>query len=357
MVSFMNQKLMQQIKNKHKIADQRNAMTLLAIQGALLTVLLIFILILLFTSNDSRHRFYIPLICSLFFILCFAVFLNSRGKYKISTLITVISVLLTPWISILFDPLVLQGDLVPILYVGLSVQGCAILLKEKWVIWISIAELIAVLTILQNMAKTTGVNWLSLFAFIVATSAIAVSFGHTNRKQLEQIHDLSIRDSLTGLYNRRYMEETFDREIERIIRKERKLAVILTDVDRFKSINDSYGHVVGDLVLAYIAQTLKNNTRSSDVVCRYGGDEFILILPECSKQEAISRSETIRALVAQSVFEFDGKCIQNVTLSFGISELPEDGSNRIDLISAADKALYLSKQSGRNRISSTDISN
>lgn len=351
MLSFIDQKLIQGFKSKHKLADQRNAMTLLAIQGALLVVLLAFLLILVFSKQDPRHLLYIPLICFLFGILLIAFFLNARGEYGISTLITVISLVVTPWISILFDPLVLQGDLVPILYVGLSVQGCAILLKERWVIWISIAEMIAVLTILQSMAKTTGVNWLSLFAFILATSGIAVSYGHTNRKQLEQIHDLSIRDSLTGLYNRRYMEETFDREIERMIRKERKLAVIMTDVDYFKTINDSYGHVVGDLVLAHIAQILKSNTRSSDIVCRYGGDEFILILPECSKAEAVARAEAIRTLVAQSELEFDGKRIRNITLSFGISELPESALNRIDLICAADKALYLSKQSGRNRIS------
>jgi len=350
MVSLMDRKIILQIKNKHKLVNQRSAMTLLAIQCALLVVLLTFVLILSFTAEDARQQFYLLVICFLFGILFIAVFLNARGKYRISTLITVASVIATPWISILFDPFVQMGDLVPILYVGLSVQGCAIILKEKWVIWISLAEMIGVLTILQAMSKTLGFNWLSLFAFIVATSAIAVSYGHMNRKQLEQIHDLSIRDSLTGLYNRRYMEETFDREIDRAIRKGRKLAVIMTDVDLFKTINDSHGHVVGDMVLTHIAQLFSNNTRSSDIICRYGGDEFILILPECSKQEAILRAESIRMLIAQSTLEFDGKSIHNITLSFGISELPENGQNRIDLISAADKALYLSKQLGRNRI-------
>lgn len=351
MVHFLDQKVVQKITAKHKTANRRGAITLLAIQGALLVVLLGFMLMLILTLKESRHRLYFLLIGFLLSILFFAVFLNTRGKYKISTLITVISIIVAPWISILTDPFVRAGDLVPILYVGLSVQGCAILLREKWVIWISISEMLAVLTILQSMAKTSGINWVSLFAFIVATSAIAVAFGHTNRKQLEQIHDLSIRDSLTGLYNRRYMEETFDREIERMIRKDRKLAVAMTDVDCFKSINDSYGHVVGDLVLAHIGQILKSNTRSSDIACRYGGDEFILILPECSKREAIARAETIRTLIAKTELEFDGRKIQDITLSFGISELPEDGTNRFDLICAADKALYLSKQSGRNRIS------
>lgn len=351
MMYFMDDKFLNTFKSKHKLRNQRSALTLLAIQGALAVVLAIFVVIMIVTANQERHRFYIPLICSIYGILSIAILLNARGKFEISTWITVVSVIVAPWASVLLDPFVRQGDLVPVLYVGLSVQGCSILLKEKWAIWISIAEMLGVLTILQTMAKTTDLNWLSLFAFILFTSAIAVSYGYTNRKQLEQIHDLSVRDSLTGLYNRRYMEETFDREIERMIRKEQKLAVIMTDVDRFKTINDTYGHVVGDLVLAHIAHLLISNTRSSDVVCRYGGDEFILILPECTKREAIARSEAIRELVAQSSLELEGNYVKDITLSFGIAEMPENGQNRTSLISAADQALYQSKYNGRNRVS------
>lgn len=351
MVYFIEQRFLKKFKSKHALRNQRSAVTLLSIQGALIIVLTIFILIMFFTSAVARHRFYIPLICLLFLLLILAICLNVCGRYQVSTWLTVISVTIAPWISILFDPAVGQGDLIPVLYVGLSVQGCSILLKEKWVIWLATAEMLAVLTILRTMANTTDLNWLSLFAFILSTSAIAISNGYTNRKQLEQINNLSIRDSLTGLFNRRYMEETFDREIGRVLRKGQTLAVIMTDVDCFKAINDSYGHVAGDLVLARIAHLLTSNIRSSDVACRYGGDEFILILPECTKREAILRAEAIRNMVSQTTLDHEGKYIKDITLSFGIAELPGNGKSRSELICAADQALYLSKKSGRNRVS------
>lgn len=345
------QQALARFRSKHLWKNQRNAMSLLAVQGAIFAVLFFYLLLLLLLPYDVRHQFYLPVVAVDFFLLAFAMVLNTHGKYEISVYITVASVMISPWISILFDPAVRQGDLIPILYVGLSVQGCAVLLKEKWVIWIAIAEMLGVLTILPSMASSANVNWLSLFAFILCTSAIAVSYGYTSRKQLEQIHNLSVRDSLTGLFNRRYMEETFDREIERIKRNGQTLCVIMTDVDRFKMINDQYGHVIGDQVLIHVAQIITSKTRDSDIVCRYGGDEFILILLECSKREAIARSEEIRELVAQSALELEGTSVSNFTLSFGIAELSQAEQTREDLINAADQALYLSKHNGRNRVS------
>jgi diguanylate cyclase (GGDEF)-like protein len=343
---------LQRFKNNHSLRDKRRAVTLLVLQAALLLVLVITILLLTFMRGGDRSIFYIPLMSILIVILAGSILLNFIGKYAIAAWMTAISMIIAPWISILLDPAVRQGDLVPILYVGLSVQLCSVLLSERANIIIAVVEMAAVITVLQTRSHTTGLNWPSLFAFILFTSIVAISYGYVNRKQLEQIHDLSIRDSLTGLFNRRYMEETLDREIDRALRTERNLAVVMADVDHFKSINDTYGHVAGDMVLVHIANFFIQNTRSSDVACRYGGDEFILIMPECSKEEATTRAESIRLMISQAAMSFENKVIEGITISFGIAALPLNGGTREELICSADHALYSSKILGRNRVSS-----
>jgi len=233
------------------------------------------------------------------------------------------------------------------LFVGLTIQLCAILMNEKAILILAITEMAAVLTIIRARVHITDLNWLSLCAFILFSSAISISYSIVNRKQMQQIHDMSIRDSLTGLFNRRYMEETFDRELARAQRKNQPLAIIMTDVDRFKVVNDTYGHIVGDLVLVKIAGNLASSVRSSDVVCRYGGDEFIIILPDCSREQAINRAELLKSLILQSNMHFGDKVLQGISLSFGIAAFPHNGENRAEIISAADQALYLAKQLGR----------
>jgi diguanylate cyclase (GGDEF)-like protein len=183
-----------------------------------------------------------------------------------------------------------------------------------------------------------------------------------NRRQVEQIEkdrsllqesearmqELAVRDSLTGLFNRRYMEETLEREISRAQREHRSLGVIMTDVDSFKHINDAFGHALGDAVLARVGELLERHIRKSDVACRFGGDEFILILPECSLEDAVLRAQTLRRTVEEASFMFDGTDIGQVTLSMGVSALPSHGGTAADLLRAADKALYDAKRGGRN---------
>ena len=164
--------------------------------------------------------------------------------------------------------------------------------------------------------------------------------------EIEHLHDQlreeAIRDSLTRLFNRRYMEETLDREISRADRKPGSISVVMMDVDLFKSINDTYGHQAGDTVLQTLGTLLLENTRISDIACRYGGDEMVVVMPGASLQDAAHRAEEWRA--AFSLLEFSlGDERVKTTLSLGIASFPDHTRVPNELLGAADKALYRAK--------------
>ena len=172
--------------------------------------------------------------------------------------------------------------------------------------------------------------------------------------ELHRLHimlrEQSIRDDLTGLYNRRYLNETLVREIERARRKQGKLAAIMLDVNFFKSFNDTYGHEAGDMVLAAIGRLLMEHVRASDVPCRYGGDEFTVLLPDGDAALAAERVETICRAAHGLRLEYEGKALPGVTLSFGVAEYPLTGETGAALLAAADAALYRAKQGDRDRV-------
>lgn len=165
----------------------------------------------------------------------------------------------------------------------------------------------------------------------------------------EELHEQAIHDPLTGLYNRRYLNETLAREITRVERENNSLSVIMSDIDHFKMINDTYGHPVGDKFLMEIASLMKKHTRDSDIVCRYGGEEFLLVFPGTALASAARRAEEIRQQCAEIIIQHEGIDL-NVTMSLGVATYPTHGKEAEEIIIKADKALYQSKQSGRNRV-------
>lgn len=172
----------------------------------------------------------------------------------------------------------------------------------------------------------------------------------TNIKLQQSLKEQSIRDPLTGLYNRRYLEETIDRELTRARRVGQPVSVIMADIDHFKKINDFYGHEAGDYVLQITARTLQRTVRSEDIVCRYGGEEFTVIMPGLALEKARARAEMILSSVNQLEIVQGNTIIQNITISAGVSSYPEHGDRWPELIQAADLALLQAKQEGRNRV-------
>ncbi len=164
-------------------------------------------------------------------------------------------------------------------------------------------------------------------------------------RYVKRIEQLSITDSLTKIYNRSKFESSLDYEIERAKRYRSPLSLIIFDIDHFKSINDTYGHLIGDSVLTEIAQLVKNNIRSTDIFARWGGEEFVILAPNIKKEQAKVLAEKIRKLIAHHHFKY----VDHVTVSLGVTEfLPTD--TKESFIKRADEALYLAKRKGRNRV-------
>jgi diguanylate cyclase (GGDEF)-like protein/PAS domain S-box-containing protein len=177
---------------------------------------------------------------------------------------------------------------------------------------------------------------------------LETKLGEINSLQ-DELREQALRDSLTGVYNRRFLEEALNREIPRSIEQNYPLCLIMMDLDHFKEVNDVYGHKAGDLVLQELANKIKHAIRDGDLACRYGGDEFLIILPNVSPEIAFQRAEQIRQNIEAMRIKYK-MVILKVTASLGVSVFPEHGSSADLLMRAADKALYYSKQEGRNRV-------
>lgn len=168
----------------------------------------------------------------------------------------------------------------------------------------------------------------------------------------EELRDQSLRDALTGLYNRRYLADAFVREQLLAKRKQQPVALIISDLDHFKAINDRHGHQGGDAALVAYARLLKESSRGSDICCRYGGEEFLQLLPGMNKFDAAEKAENLRRATMEMCVEFEGKAIP-ITASFGVASFPFDGNSPEELVAAADAALYRAKRTGRNKVSCT----
>ena len=167
----------------------------------------------------------------------------------------------------------------------------------------------------------------------------------------EKLRNQSIRDPLTGLFNRRYLEETLERELRRALRLGEPLGLLMIDVDHFKQFNDLHGHEAGDCVLREVAATLRRATRASDVASRMGGEEMVILLPGADLLQAERKADQLRDQVSQLEIIQLGNTLGHVTISVGVSVLPDHGEGGAELLRIADSAMYRSKRDGRNRVS------
>jgi diguanylate cyclase (GGDEF)-like protein len=181
-----------------------------------------------------------------------------------------------------------------------------------------------------------------------ANESLQVQLNENERLRI-QLQEQAIRDPLTGVFNRRYFAEALDNETARAIREKTPFSIIILDVDHFKKVNDTYGHKCGDLVLQSLARFLMQNTRRSDIVCRFGGEEFVILMPDASVESAQERAEFFRHEFSQQVNQCGNEEIRS-TFSAGVASFPLHAASGEALLVLADQALYESKEAGRNRV-------
>lgn len=193
-----------------------------------------------------------------------------------------------------------------------------------------------------------AVEDLSAMTDVANALADAMSLSLSNILLRERLRTQALRDALTGLYNRRYMEDALQRYADQAHRTQSPLSLIMIDLDHFKKINDEHGHAMGDAILAEAASSILSLIRPCDIACRYGGEELVILLPDCSLESAAAKAEDLRKTI-EMLSDRHGIA---VTASFGVSTIPET-SKAENALTDADKALYCAKRAGRNRIESS----
>ena len=185
---------------------------------------------------------------------------------------------------------------------------------------------------------------------LAVTIADRISLALASIKLHEALRQQTIRDPLTSLFNRRYMQESLDREVRRAVRSKRPLGIVMLDIDHFKNFNDSFGHHAGDIMLREFGKLLTIHVRGEDIICRYGGEEFVLILPEASPEATRLRAEELRKATPLLKLESQGQYLGGVTISIGVAGFPDHGESAESLMRAVDQALYRAKAEGRDRV-------
>lgn len=192
-----------------------------------------------------------------------------------------------------------------------------------------------------------GVEALGRQAIAVAER---ISWALANLGLREVLRSQSIRDPLTGLFNRRYMEESLERELRRAARNKTSVVVLMIDVDHFKRFNDTFGHQAGDTLMRAFGDFLTKRTRGQDIACRSGGEEFVLILTDASIETAHKRADILRDELSLLTVMHAGNLLGKISISIGISAFPDHAATVVELLHVADQALYHAKKEGRDRV-------
>ncbi len=286
--------------------------------------------------------------------------LSRTRYYPIAAVMMVAVVLSATFAGVIVSP----QDTHPLFFLILGGLIASLFLSARMtalVFLITAGGLLALPIFVAGFSRT---NYINAFFFILTVGGVVVIATSLRQHYLDQIdwqtqqlienetrlRELSIRDPLTRLFNRRYLEEMLTVEMMRAERKGYSIGIIMADIDHFKRFNDRHGHAAGDAVLVQVANFLRTHVRSSDMTCRYGGEEFILVLPEASREITQLRAELMQKDARLLQLPFERQMLEAVTLSLGVAVYPQHGLDYDSILGAADAALYRAKNGGRDRV-------
>ncbi len=337
---------------KYNEQDGRRALILFYFQHVLIVILISLIALLLALHYDNEV-FYLSMIISLLVIIIVALRFNLAGKYKIASIITMISATIGPWLSIIFDESVRAGDVIPMIYIVLIVHLSSIFFSLRTTILLAIVQFIGVTVLCFTSPELLAQNLPSLFSFFIIASVLVVLGSYINKKQIEQIEDqnlkylekdiemrdLLIHDPMTNLYNRTHLNDIMQNE-----NALKNYSVFMFDIDGLKKINDKFGHLEGDNLIINAANVIKRCFRESDMVGRIGGDEFIAVVYGAD----LKLTQEIRDKIHYEVEAYNKNCshkhlILNLSCGYAISSIEKVKFE--NLMRIADDRMYEMKNS------------
>lgn len=298
------------------------------------------------------------------FLNVFALLLLRYGYFKAAAQTLVVMTMIAPWGCVLIDPSIVRGDFIPLLYMVFSIILSTLFLSVWETVIISVVQLGLLVYVVFATGLGSHINAASLLYFVSLLSLFSIVINYvreTNMRQLlyqtrlldksrKNLHQQSILDPLTGLYNRRHLEVLMQEELALAEQNGTSLGFLMIDLDNFKAVNDTYGHDVGDRVLREVGQILSQSIRQTDYLFRHGGDELVLVMPGTSIEVAERRAGQLRKNIEILAIPLEGKLIDTLSISVGVVTYPDHGDTREALVRAADKALYQAKSLGRNRV-------
>ena len=236
-----------------------------------------------------------------------------------------------------------------------AIVGLIVMYSSSTVFSVLSTILFMIAYLLVSYYLMSGANlWIPV---VLPSIAIVIAFALSylakyliKSRDFEYQYKLATVDGLTELYNHRYFQDALRNQIEASKRYGQPFSLIIIDIDFFKKFNDTYGHQAGDAVLRQVAQTLKKNSRTTDFVCRYGGEEMSIILPNTTNEEAMNNANRLCKAIAERPFQLNSTETGNVTISLGVATFPDNAQTPQELIEYADKCLYYAKEHGRNQV-------